>query len=275
MIMPGRKFNAGEYRFGFNEKENDNELSGVGNWQDYGMRPYNPRIGRPPCVDPIAKEYPELSPYQFFSNNPILNIDIDGLEGEAYKTPTQTAKLTNNGYNLAIDNARAGYIPELYLERDKHRAKPLPIVQKTTTFKTGKTNYERQWDKSVPGWSREWIKNDPVPKAVGTGFAASAAILSGIEVAPLMLKYGAQATKLINSGLTGASIKASIGIGVATGAAEYYGELPQDAIPILPNPVSEATRRATNASLIVIEEVFKQTSSSTNNKKEEKKEIDK
>lgn len=31
-------------------------------------------------MDPITKDYPELSPYQFASNSPIENIDIDGLE---------------------------------------------------------------------------------------------------------------------------------------------------------------------------------------------------
>ncbi len=34
--------------------------------------------------DPLAHSYPHLSPYQFFSNNPILNIDLDGLEGVDY-----------------------------------------------------------------------------------------------------------------------------------------------------------------------------------------------
>jgi hypothetical protein len=29
----------------------------------------------------LAKEYPELTPYQYASGNPIMNIDLDGLEG--------------------------------------------------------------------------------------------------------------------------------------------------------------------------------------------------
>ena len=33
-------------------------------------------------VDPIAKQYPELTPYQFASNTPIMAIDLDGLEGK-------------------------------------------------------------------------------------------------------------------------------------------------------------------------------------------------
>jgi RHS repeat-associated protein len=81
MIMPGRKFSAGgSYRYGFNGKEDDDDVKGDGNQQDYGMRIYDPRLGRFLSVDPITDEYPELTPYQFASNTPIQAIDIDGLE---------------------------------------------------------------------------------------------------------------------------------------------------------------------------------------------------
>ncbi|GEP93723.1 hypothetical protein CTE07_53680 [Chitinophaga terrae (ex Kim and Jung 2007)] len=55
-------------------------MKGEGNQQDYGMRVYDPRIGRFLSVDPLTKDYSELTPYQFSSNSPIVNIDIDGLE---------------------------------------------------------------------------------------------------------------------------------------------------------------------------------------------------
>jgi hypothetical protein len=35
----------GGYRYGFNGKENDGEVSGEGNQYDYGFRIYNPRLG--------------------------------------------------------------------------------------------------------------------------------------------------------------------------------------------------------------------------------------
>lgn len=70
----------GLYRYGFNGKENDNEVKGDGNQQDYGFRIYDPRAGRFLSVDPLAKSYPELTPYQFGSNRPIDGIDLDGLE---------------------------------------------------------------------------------------------------------------------------------------------------------------------------------------------------
>src|SRR5690606_3531311 len=81
MGMPGRKLSAsGLYRFGFNGKENDNEVKGEGNQQDYGMRVYDPRLGRFLSVDPLTIGFPMLTPYQFASNSPIAGIDIDGLE---------------------------------------------------------------------------------------------------------------------------------------------------------------------------------------------------
>ena len=64
------------YRFGFNGKETDSESD----LQDYGMRIYNPNLGRFLSVDPITKEYPELTPYQFASNRSIDGVDLDGLE---------------------------------------------------------------------------------------------------------------------------------------------------------------------------------------------------
>ncbi|THU38416.1 hypothetical protein FAM09_17250 [Niastella caeni] len=80
MQMPDRIFNNGNYRYGFNGKENDNELDGVGNQQDYGLRIYDPRIAKFLSVDPLTKDYPWWTPYQFAGNSPISFIDLDGAE---------------------------------------------------------------------------------------------------------------------------------------------------------------------------------------------------
>lgn len=79
--MPGRTYSVEDkYRYGFNGKENDNEVKGEGNQQDYGMRIYDGRVGRFLSVDPITSKYPGLTPYQFASNRPIDGIDLDGQE---------------------------------------------------------------------------------------------------------------------------------------------------------------------------------------------------
>ncbi len=84
MVMPGRNFSAGDYRFGFNSKENDNEVMGVGNTIDYGMRIYDTRLARFKSVDPLSRKFPMLTPYQFASNTPIQAIDLDGGEALYY-----------------------------------------------------------------------------------------------------------------------------------------------------------------------------------------------
>jgi len=80
-VMEWKTDDAGDYRYGFNGKEMDNEVSGDGNQYDYGFRIYNPRLGRFLSIDPLFKSYPWFTPYQFAANDPIRNIDIDGLEG--------------------------------------------------------------------------------------------------------------------------------------------------------------------------------------------------
>ncbi len=82
--MPGREFSSGGYRFGFNGKENDNEVKGNGSQQDYGFRIYCPALGKFLSVDPLTKSYPWNSPYAFAENDVIKNIDLDGLEKLAY-----------------------------------------------------------------------------------------------------------------------------------------------------------------------------------------------
>jgi RHS repeat-associated protein len=89
----------GKYRFGFNGKENDDDVKGEGNQQDYGMRIYDPRVGRFLSVDPITNKYPELTPYQFASNTPIQAIDLDGTEGE-YSMDSENEKLKRQGQTM-------------------------------------------------------------------------------------------------------------------------------------------------------------------------------
>ena len=59
-------------------------MKGVGDQIDYGMRVYDPRVSRFLTNDPLFRKYPQLTPYQYASNNPVLNIDIDGLEGQGF-----------------------------------------------------------------------------------------------------------------------------------------------------------------------------------------------
>jgi RHS repeat-associated protein len=93
MQMPGRTFmqTNSAYRYGFNGKENDNEVKGDGNEIDYGNRIYDPRVGRFLSLDPLQKKFPWYSPYQFTGNSPIAFVDLDGLERNYYIYEFSTA----------------------------------------------------------------------------------------------------------------------------------------------------------------------------------------
>ena len=58
MTMPGRQYNGGNYRHGFNGMEKDDELKGSGNSYDFGARVYDPRLARWLSSDKYESEYP-------------------------------------------------------------------------------------------------------------------------------------------------------------------------------------------------------------------------
>ncbi len=78
MVMPGRGFSSGTYRFGFNGQEKDDEINGVGSSLNFGARILDTRIGKWYSIDPLQKTYPNLSPYCSMGNNPIRYVDSDG-----------------------------------------------------------------------------------------------------------------------------------------------------------------------------------------------------
>jgi RHS repeat-associated protein len=116
--MPGRTINTVGYRYGFNGKENDNDVGkGSGNQQDYGMRIYDPRIGKFLSMDPIASNYPELTPYQFSSNRPIDGIDLDGMERMDFKdhlniygVPMGIGSYVVDWYTSGLQDMKDGYV---------------------------------------------------------------------------------------------------------------------------------------------------------------------
>lgn len=65
----------------YEEFRSDPEWSDNGSMYDYGFRIYNSRIAKFLSVDSLFQTYPYLTTYQFADNDPIRNIDIDGLEG--------------------------------------------------------------------------------------------------------------------------------------------------------------------------------------------------
>jgi len=80
MVMPGRNGSAGDYRYGFQGQEKDDEIKGEGNSINYKYRMHDPRIGRFFAVDPLASSFPYNSPYAFSENVVISHVELEGLE---------------------------------------------------------------------------------------------------------------------------------------------------------------------------------------------------
>lgn len=83
MVMPGRSWQAGSaegYGFGFNGKEQVNEIKGNTNSYDFEARIYDSRIGKFLSLDPLSNLYPQESNFSYVSNNPIIYIDANGKD---------------------------------------------------------------------------------------------------------------------------------------------------------------------------------------------------
>jgi RHS repeat-associated protein len=83
MQMPGRNASTGNYRYGFQGQETDDEVTGSESHVAWLYRCNDVRLGRFLSIDPLAPKYPELTPYQFSSNQPIHAPELEGLESSA------------------------------------------------------------------------------------------------------------------------------------------------------------------------------------------------
>jgi RHS repeat-associated protein len=100
--MDSRTVNEGDYRYGFNGKEKDQDGEFGNTHYDYGFRTYNPAIAKFLSVDPLTSSYPMLTPYQFAGNTPIQAIDLDGLEPIKYDVKNESGNLIRKVIELDI-----------------------------------------------------------------------------------------------------------------------------------------------------------------------------
>ncbi len=109
MITVGRSWSLGSsYRYGFNGQEEEDEISGDGNSNDFEFRNYDSRLGRFKSVDPLSAKYPMYTPYAFAANQPIHSGDIEGLENPDDKNTTVTTDI-NSSDKSNIDNNQSNW----------------------------------------------------------------------------------------------------------------------------------------------------------------------
>lgn len=104
MVALGRSYSAGsDYRYGFDGYEKLNELLGNNFIYDFGARIYHTKIGKFLSVDSKSNEYSWQSPYAYFSNNPIRNIDFNGEGGGDSNPSLNTTISTTFSYNFGLN----------------------------------------------------------------------------------------------------------------------------------------------------------------------------
>jgi RHS repeat-associated protein len=80
MQMVGRNGSNGDYRYGFQGQETDDEITGSESHVSYKYRMHDARLGRFFAVDPLTSEYPHYTPYSFSGNRVIDAVELEGLE---------------------------------------------------------------------------------------------------------------------------------------------------------------------------------------------------
>ena len=129
--LDGRTVSGG-YRFGFQNQEKDDEILGIGNSYTAEFWQYSPRLARRWNMDPVVKEH--RSPYDVFSNNPIIMVDPNGDDDYYNSDGTYNTELskkyTNNGthniYILSTDGKNKTLLSDMPLKT----ANQIAIVEK-------------------------------------------------------------------------------------------------------------------------------------------------
>ncbi|MBV6480149.1 MAG: hypothetical protein HGGPFJEG_02994 [Ignavibacteria bacterium] len=80
-LLQNRIFDSDSTKYKFTEKERDKESE----YDYFGARYYDSRLGRWGRVDPLLSNEPSKTPYHYTSNNPINRIDPHGLDDIYFK----------------------------------------------------------------------------------------------------------------------------------------------------------------------------------------------
>ena len=99
-----------KYKFGGKELSSNDFSDGSGlESYDFGARNYDPEIGRWHTVDPLAHQFPKMSPYAAMNDNPIKFTDPTGTAPESIHIDPKGNVLLNkdDGDNTAYVHAAA------------------------------------------------------------------------------------------------------------------------------------------------------------------------
>ncbi|MFM1971597.1 MAG: hypothetical protein RL185_279, partial [Bacteroidota bacterium] len=147
-----------DYRYGgSNGQEKTDEIAGNGNHYTAEYWEYDTRLGRRWNLDPVVKEH--RSPYDVFSNNPIIMVDPNGDDDYYNSDGTYNSKMSkkynNNGshniYVLSSDGKEKTLLTDMPIKTENER-KIVERVISGYARKVGVTNVVRlKYSKSKNG----------------------------------------------------------------------------------------------------------------------------
>lgn len=158
-----------ENKFKYNGKELEDE-HGL-NWYHYGVRYYDPQLGRWHTMDPVDEFY---SPYVYVGNNPVRFIDPDGMAMDDYtvdkqgkitldtKTSDDFDRLFAKGADCKIDQNNyiqvdKGILDKMYSQYQPHDKIVYDILKirgdviASSVFKFLAINTDVEWSQQMVG----------------------------------------------------------------------------------------------------------------------------
>lgn len=85
-----------KYKYNGKEEQSNEFIDGIGlGWTDYGARMYDAQVGRWGAIDPMSEKYMDASCYHYCGNNPISNLDVNGMYFTAAATEFVNKLISN------------------------------------------------------------------------------------------------------------------------------------------------------------------------------------
>jgi RHS repeat-associated protein len=152
----------------YNGKEEQKELN-LG-WLDYGMRMYQPELGRFFTQDRFAEKYRPISPYQYAANNPVRFIDVNGDSIDIYDNQGALVMTLDDGKKESTG---------IYFQKTKHKKDGSTVLSDGVSFgyndeetdraaaKEGKMQFEVVSDSFIEATMERSGVNDWGNKAIG------------------------------------------------------------------------------------------------------------
>jgi RHS repeat-associated protein len=182
MIMDGRSTDDNYYnaKYKFTGKERDKETG----YDYFGARYYDSRIGRWLVVDPLFKNYPEISPYVYTLNNPVIFIDLVG------KQVLVPDPFFSYGFSKGFFNTLESSVTGLY----ETVTNPLETGKRTLSAFMHPTATLEAIGSSIGNWAGRLISANPIES--GEAFGEAAAIAGEMIVGTKGISKISSITKL-------------------------------------------------------------------------------